>query len=267
MIQDHKVHRCACKVRGQSHVFTLDASGRHVLMLEPGSVHLIRDASWFVEPMQRGKPALQARASTRAPGIKKGRALHRLALKVRDKKRSVRSLNGNLLDCRHANLQTLTRSDLAILSRREPMRELVGVQYDVPPKWLRTNCYHHASVKIDGVKVHLGSFPSKEEGACAVDAALRRLYGPDATCNEKLGLIPAKAARTKLCRRAAKVARRKVREHQQKVALEKTKAIVDPATSREEKLAIFRSLRAKPHVEVMRFDAKDIRPTHAASPN
>jgi hypothetical protein len=35
----------------KQHVFTLDASGRHVLMVDPGNVNLIRDASWFVEPM------------------------------------------------------------------------------------------------------------------------------------------------------------------------------------------------------------------------
>lgn len=159
MLNNDKVLRCACDVRGQCHSFTADTSGKHVLLTDPERSTLLQDTTWFVAPIQRGNPSkLHARAASRAPGIKKGRLLHRLALKMRYKKRKVRAISGNLLDVRSSNLQTCTASDIRILNRAAPVTRLVGVHHAVPPKWLKTDCVYHSSISVAGNKLHLGSF-------------------------------------------------------------------------------------------------------------
>jgi hypothetical protein len=48
-----KVYRCKCQARGQMHFWTTDASGKHMLLVDPSNVHLLRDTSWTVGPMLR----------------------------------------------------------------------------------------------------------------------------------------------------------------------------------------------------------------------
>ena len=253
MINNDKVYRCACKARGQRHAFTADTSGQHILMTDPERSTLLQHTTWLVAPIQRGNPSkLHARAASRAPGIKKGRLLHRLALKVRDKKRKVRAINGNSLDVRSSNLQTCTASDIRILNRAEPVRKLVGVQHAVPPKWLKTDCVYHASINVDGEKLHLGSFRTLEEAGCCFDAAARMVHGPKATTNQSLGFISAKVSCSKICRKAAKAARRKVKEHRQRIAMEKLRAF-EAARTDEERREILRSMVTAPSVQVARY--------------
>jgi hypothetical protein len=243
MIDNSKVIPCACKVRALAHAFTADTSGKHILMTNPEQAHLLQNTTWFVAPMKTDKGSkLQARAASRAPGIKKGRTLHRLALKVKSKRR-VRAINGNLLDVRRRNLQSVSQSDIVILNRAEPVRKLVGVHHAVPPAWLKTESHYHASINVDGEKVHLGSWRTLEEAGSAFDAAAQHLHGRNATTNRSLGFITSRVAGTRVCRKAARAARRKVKEHRQKIAMEKLKAF-EAATTEEERLAIFRSMGA-----------------------
>jgi hypothetical protein len=219
----------------------ISPSGKYILVTDPEQANLLRDTTWSVAPVRPGKRSkLHARAACRALRIKKGRKLHRLAQKVKSKRRA-RAINGNLLDCRRANLQSLTNSDIRILNRSKPVRKLVGVHHAVPPRWLKTDCHYHASITVAGEKVHLGSWRTLEEAGGAFDAAAQHLYGRKATTNRSLGFISATVTRTKVCRKAARAAKRKVKEHRQKIALEMLKAF-EAAKTQGERLAIFKSM-------------------------
>jgi hypothetical protein len=132
---------------------------------------------------------------------------------------------------------------------------LVGVHHAVPPKWLKTDCHYHASISVDGDKVHLGSWRTLEEAGCGFDAAAQHLHGKNATTNRFLEFISARVARTKVCRKAARAARRKIKEHRQKIALEKLKAF-EAAKTHEERLAIFKGMGTAPKVSVMTYASK-----------
>jgi hypothetical protein len=118
---------------------------------------------------------------------------------------------------------------------------------------LKTQCHYHASISIGGEKVHLGSFRSPEEGMAAFDAAAIKLHGAGTTTNVTLGLLSAKVARTRVCRKAARHARNKVREHQLKVMLAKMEAL-EAASTTKEKAAIFWSM-VSPSVQVASYSA------------
>jgi hypothetical protein len=83
LITNDKVYRCACKVSGQEHVFTTDTTGKYVLMVDPENADLLKTTGWHVAPVYRNSKKLHARATSRAPGIRKGALLHRLALKMK----------------------------------------------------------------------------------------------------------------------------------------------------------------------------------------
>lgn len=242
MITNHRIYKCACKVRGQQHAFTADASGRHTLMADLANAHLLRDASWCVGPVRAGSKKLQARATSNAPGIKKGRLLHRLASRARTRK--VRAVNGNPLDARKSNLQSLTKSDVVILNRSPSIKRLIGVRYAAPPRWLKTECTFHSSISIDGKKLHLGSFKTLEEAGAAYDAAAIRLYGGKVTTNRSLGFISEKVRMTKVCRQAARSARARVAEHRAKVTAAKLQVFMAAKTD-EERRAAFVSLGSR----------------------
>jgi hypothetical protein len=164
---------------------------------------------------------LQARATSRAPSIKIGRQLHRLAMKA--KSRKIHAVNGNYLDSRKANLLPVSMADVRILNRATPITKLVGVERHSPPSWLKTECIHHARIRIGQKVLRLGSFKSLEEAGCAYDRAARMLHGHTAQNNQSLGFISAEVARTAVCRKAARVAKGRVRQYQQKIALQRLK--------------------------------------------
>lgn len=253
MINNDKVHHCACNVRGLRHAFTADTTGKHILMTDRENAHLLQNAGWCVSPVYRDKPSkLHARATSRAPYIRKNRTLHRLASTVKNEKKRVRAINGNLLDARKANLQIISHSDQAIMNRAEPVTKLVGVHYAVPPLWLKTECHYHSSISIDAKKLHLGSFKTLEEAGAAFDAATIKVNGGTATTNQSLGFISTRVAKTKACRRAAKAARNRVREHQSKALVAKIEALKN-ATTPQEKAAIFRSMSSVPSARVATY--------------
>jgi hypothetical protein len=106
--------------------------------------------------------------------------------------------------------RTVSRSDIVRFNTARPAGKLIGVEYAVGPKWLKTECFWHVRLTIKGKSRRIGSFRSREEAACAHDAASYCLYGPKAVTNRSLNLISEDVARTKVCRRAAKLARHKV---------------------------------------------------------
>jgi len=74
-------------------------------MTDRESVNLLQNVGWCASPVYRQNPSkFHARATSRAPYIRKGRTLHRLASGVKNGKKRVRAINGNLLDARKANL-------------------------------------------------------------------------------------------------------------------------------------------------------------------
>jgi hypothetical protein len=200
LITSDGVRTCSCG----AHSFTTDTSGQHTLIIDAEKKHLLQNTGWSVSPVNHKSHRLHARATSKAPSIKKGQLLHRLVMRV-GKARRIRAENGNLLDCQ-ANLQSVSRSDVAILNRRTTKDKLIGVTHAVPPRWMKSAKHYHAHIRADGVKLFLGSFKTREEAACCWDAAARRLHGwREATTNAKLGLIAAKVMRTKVCRLAARV--------------------------------------------------------------
>ena len=247
MITDERVRSCACKVRGQQHFYTADASGRHTLIVDPANVHLLRDVGFGVSPVRAGSNQLQARATSCAPGVKKGRLLHTLATKARTRK--VRAVNHNLLDARKSNLQLLTRSDVVVLNRSPSIKRLIGVREAAPPHWLKTECRFHSSISIDGQKLHLGSFKTLFEAGAAYDSAAIRLYGGKVTTNRSLGFLSESVRKTKVCRQAARTARRRVDEHREKATAVKLQALMAAKTD-EERRAAFVSLARRSTVSV-----------------
>jgi hypothetical protein len=219
MLSNERLHHCACR----QHVFSADTSGRHTLMVDPDQAHLLRDVAWCTSPVRRGSKRLQARATSKSPHVRKGDALHRQALRVRNADRRVRAIDGNLLNCATRNLQVVTRSDSSVFGKSGMMKKIIGVRYAKPPKWMRTDCFWHAEISVGGRKVFLGAFPSPEQATAAFDAAAVKL-GRAAT-NQRLGFLSEKAAKTRLCKRAAKKARNVIRDYQGKRALEFTTAI------------------------------------------
>ena len=184
MISNDKIFKCACKVRGLAHVFITDASGLHILIADPDSVHILQTVGWTVAPIHKRSQRLHARATHGTPGIRKGKLLHRSVFRLKGERR-VRAINRNLLDARRTNLQTCTRSDIAILNRSAPVRKIVGVHYSVPPKWLLTDCFWHAAISVRGEKVHVGSFRTPDEAAAAFDAAAVKVHGAGTTTNQR----------------------------------------------------------------------------------
>jgi hypothetical protein len=206
---------------------------------------LLQDAGWSVAPINKGSKRLQARANSDAPGIRRKQLLHRVVTKVAPHRR-VRAIDGNLLNATHENLQTCTRSDIAILNRRGEPKKLVGVTYQVPPRWLKTEKRWSASIKVDGVGVHLGSWKSSVEAAAAFDRAARVLYGNYAITNETLGLVERKVAMTKVCRITSRQARNRVREHREKVFQERLSAYLGSKPTFESLAALTRRPSQQP---------------------
>jgi hypothetical protein len=160
---------------GKRYYTTTDVSGKHLLTVDIENAHLLRDVTWRVAPVRTGSTKLSARANSDAPRIKAGQLLHRLALRAKPTRR-VRAIDGNLLLATKANLQSVSQSDAIILSKTRPADRWVGVEYSVPPKWMKTLCHYHARIKMEGKYLRLGSFKSAEEVGSCFDGAARRLY-------------------------------------------------------------------------------------------
>ena len=82
MIDNTHVYRCACKVKGLAHVFTAASTKPYIVLVDPGRAHLLRDVTWCVSRVHSKSKVLRARANASAPGIKIGRQLHQLAMRV-----------------------------------------------------------------------------------------------------------------------------------------------------------------------------------------
>jgi hypothetical protein len=172
----------------------------------------------------------------------------------------VRALDGNLLNARRENLQSLRRGDVRILSKTRPATKLVGVRYHVFPRWLKSECHWQASIRHNKKLIYLGSFKTAEEAACAFDKAARYLYGETAVTNQSLGLISAAVARTKVCRLAARVAKEKVDAHKEKIALKKYR--VWKANPTTENFLAFAHKPSQPRVVIKSFADADVELVH-----
>jgi hypothetical protein len=243
-----RVHVCECG----SHSFCDDTSGMYTLLVPPKRKRLLQDVGWSVGPVNKGSKRLQARANSNAPGVQRKQLLHRVVTRAAADRR-VRAMDGNLLNATPDNLQTCSRSDIAILNRRGEPNKLVGVTYQEPPRWLKTEKRWSASIKVDGVAVHLGSWKSANEAAAAFDRAARVLYGKGATTNESLGLIPRRVAMTKVCRMASRQARNRVRDHREKVFEERLPAYLASKPTFESLAALTKRPTEQP-VEVQCFN-------------
>ena len=264
MINNTKVHRCECSVKGLDHLYTTDTSGRYVLMVDPNRAHLLRDVTWCVSRVHSKSKLLRARASASAPGIKIGTQLHQLAMRVRRKGRRVWATNRNYLDCRTANLQSLTFADVRILTSSRPSTKAVGVTRPVPPRWFKTQHRpFHATIWTGGKRLDLGWHATLEEAQAAYDVAGIKIRGKDATTNQSLGLLTTEVAKTKPCRRAARAAREVIRAFWSGELDKRLKALRKAKSRNKKKLELFAAIRAvgKPlqgqcvDVEVTRFAA------------
>jgi hypothetical protein len=242
MIDNSRVYRCECGVKGLEHVFTSDTSAKWILIVDPDRARLLRDGSWSVSPMHRKSKVLRARATTSGvPGVKLGGPLHQLAKRAWKGKR-LWAINRNNLDCRRDNLRFVSHADAIILSRSRPSTQAVGVTRPPQRPFFKTLLRpYQMRIKVAGKDLSLW-FTTLETAQAAYDAAAIKVHGPTATTNQSLGLLNADVARTKLCRNAAKMARRLVREHWSGDLLKRYEAMKS-AKTHAEKVAIFKGLR------------------------
>jgi hypothetical protein len=242
MIDNTKVYRCECRVKGLEHVFTSDTSGKWILIVDPDRARLLRDASWSVSPMHRKSRVLRARVTTRGvPGAKFGGQLHQL-VKGAWKGKRLWAINRNNLDCRRDNLRFVSHADAIILSTSRPSTQAVGVSRPTQPAFFKTLLRpFQMRIRVSGKDLSLW-FTTLETAQAAYDAAAIKVHGPAAITNQVLGLLNADVARTKLCRSAAKMARRLVREHWSGELLKRYEAMRN-AKTHAEKVAIFKGLR------------------------
>jgi hypothetical protein len=242
MIDNTRVHRCVCKVKGLAHVFTAASNRPYIVLVDPGRARLLRDVTWCVSPAHAKSKPLRARAGTSAPGIKIGRQIHQLVMRVRRKGRRVWALNRNYLDARGANLRSMSFADTRILSTVRPSTQAVGVTRPPQPSFFKTLLRpYQMRIKVAGKDLSLW-FTTLESAQAAYDAAAIKVHGPTAITNQSLGLLSTDVARTKLCRNAAKTARRLVREHWSGELLKRYEAMKN-AKTHAEKVAIFKGLR------------------------
>jgi hypothetical protein len=142
----------------------------------------------------------------------------------------------------------------------------VGVTYQVPPRWLKTDKAWSASIKVDGAKVHLGSWKSANEAGCAFDRAARFLHGQKAVTNQSQGLITRQVAMTKVCQIASRQARNRVREHKKKVLFEKLPSYLASKPTLQSMAAFLRRPTEQP-VEVQCFNTGMVKPAADPKPN
>jgi hypothetical protein len=257
MIDNTKVYKCACRVKGMKHSFTTDMSSKFVLMVDQDRAHLLRDTEWFVGKMHRKSKVLRARALSRAPGIKRGAQLHQLVMRTRSKQRRVWSLSRNYLDCRRENLRSLTYADVRILSSVRPSTQAIGVTRPPKPAFFQSLLRPYgARIGVSGATLHLGWWGTLEEAQCAYDAAAMMIHGPNTSTNVSLGLLNPEVAKTKACRIAVKVGRRVVQEYRSGELANRLEALRKAKTYRE-KMEVWAGVRAVghplpgPRVEVM----------------
>jgi hypothetical protein len=242
MIDNTRVYRCACKVKGLAHVFTAASTRPYVVLVDPGRARLLRDVTWCVSPVHAKSKLLRARAGTSAPGIKIGRQLHQLVMRVRRKGKRVWALDRNYLNARRANLRSMSFADTRILSTVRPSTQAVGVTRPPQPSFFKTLLRpYQMRIRVAGKDLSLW-FSTLETAQAAFDAASIKVHGSNATTNQSLGLLHPDVARTKLCRNAAKMARRLVREHWSGELLKRYEAMKS-AKIHAEKMAIFKDLR------------------------
>jgi hypothetical protein len=244
MIDNTKVYKCACSVKGLKHSFTTDMGGKFVLMVDQDRAHLLRDTGWRVGKMHRKSKVLRARAFSRAPGIKRGAQLHQLVMRTRSKQRRVWSVTRNYLDCRRENLRSLTHADVRILSSTRPSTQAIGVTRPPQPKFFLTLLRpFHARISVGGTTLDLAWWATVEEASAAYDAAALMVHGPTATTNQSLGLLSAEVTRTRPCHIAAKTARRVIREHRSGELAKRYEAL-KTAKTYAEKAKVWAGVRA-----------------------
>jgi hypothetical protein len=238
MITNDRVHTCSCKVKGLCHAFTVSTKAPYIILVDKNRAHLLRDTGWSATKAKR--PIAVATSS--APGIKQGAALHRLILRVKPG-RYVWAISHNFLDARRANLRSVSMADMRIMTSARRSTQAVGVSRTVP---IRTFKELHrpfqTHVWIKTTKLYLGSHETLEEAAAAYDAAAMRVHGKGAVTNQMLGLLNPELAKTKACKRAAKMARRIVREHYSGELAKRYQALLKTKTHAE-RVAIFAGLR------------------------
>jgi hypothetical protein len=244
MIDNSNIYKCECRVRGHAHTFTIDTSGKYVLLVDPDRAHLLRNVTWSVSPIHRKSKLLRARASTSAPRIKVGWQLHQLVMRSRTKSKRLWAVSRSYLDCRRANLRFVSHADVRILTTSRPSTQAVGVARPPQPKFFLTLLRpFHARISVGGTTLDLAWWATLEEAQCAYDAAAMMTHGPSASTNLSLGLLAPEVAKTKACKLAAKTARRIVREHRSGELAKRYEAL-KKAKTYAEKAKIWAGVRA-----------------------
>lgn len=163
----------------------------HAVKLTKGLVAIVDDADialvsryrWYATRNPRQGKTWYAAHRSRVDGKNVSLFMHRLIANPPDGL-DVDHRNGNGLDNRQENLRICSRGrNIASAKRKAPLSGFRGVSRSSNSQsfpWI-------ARIHVDGRKLYLGKFPSKEDAARAYDAAARRYFGEFATLNFTAG--------------------------------------------------------------------------------
>lgn len=111
--------------------------------------------------------------------------MHRMILGLKKGEFNVDHINGDGLDNRRCNLRIATDSQNQSNARKRKgcVSSYKGVRWrDETKKW-------YAEINKDGIKKHLGCFPTERQAAMAYDKAAKEIFGLYAKTNEIMGLL------------------------------------------------------------------------------
>ena len=152
--------------------------GIHTVLYDDKDENIIKAYTWY---LCRGKSFNGLIVCAKVPGVHRTIFLHRVILSPPDGY-FVDHINMNRLDNRRCNLRIATKAQNSYNrpARRDNTSGYKGV-------WFRSNVKNKcwiAEIRINGKKIHIGTYQTKEEAALAYNEAAKKYHGEFARLND-----------------------------------------------------------------------------------